>query len=67
MLSVIPICALVRHLQGMLDVQFSFDERDYEHASVIKMDFYHLQNIPQIKCSPGYQGYIFCYIQIELL
>lgn len=52
----IPICALVRHLQGMLDAQLSLDKRDYEHASVIKMDFYHLQNMPQIKCSPASWG-----------
>lgn len=67
MLSVIPICALVRHLQGMLEVQLSLDEHDYEHASVIKVDFYHLQNMPRIKCCPVSWGYTFCYIQIELL
>lgn len=50
MLIKIPICALVRHLQGMLDVQLPFDEHDYEHATVIEMDFYHLQNMPQNNC-----------------
>lgn len=50
----------------MLDVQLSFDKCDYEHASVIKTDFYHLQNMPQIKCCPASQGYTFCYNQIEI-
>lgn len=54
--SVIPICMLVRHLRGMLQGQLSFEECDHEHASVIKMLFYHLQNMPQVKWCPASQG-----------
>lgn len=47
---------LVRHLQGMLDVQLAFDEHDYEHASVIIMFLYHWQNMPQVQWCPVSQG-----------
>lgn len=45
---------LVRHLQGMLDVQLAF-----ERASVTVMLLYHWQNMPQVKWCPASQGSYF--------